>query len=247
MSTRSESLSSTVVPTPLARSSRPTMFPNRPKPAMMTGVLLVDPVGLARRALRGPDPGPDHPLEEQHEQRARGHREGHHRDQGIGHRRGRSSPSCRRRRRGARTPNSPTWGSEKAKSSPWSVPMRNSRARRTEDRELDREDADHQPGDRARPGRQQAEVDRGADRDEEEAQQEPLERLDVALQLVAVLAVGQDDAGEEGAQRGAEAHAGHEEGDADDQEQRRGGEELPQAGAGPPPGARAGPGSGRPG
>ena len=46
---------------------------------------------------------------------------------------------------------------------------------------------------------QQLEVDAGAHRDEEQPQQQPLERLDVAFQLVPVFAVGQHHASQEGA------------------------------------------------
>ena len=49
----------------------------------------------------------------------------------------------------------------------------------------------------------QAEVDLRADRDEEQAEQQALERLDVGLELVAVLAVGEHHAGEERAERRA--------------------------------------------
>ena len=45
----------------------------------------------------------------------------------------------------------------------------------------------------------------GADRDEEQPEQQALERLDVALELVAVLAVGEHHAGEERAERRATA------------------------------------------
>ena len=43
-------------------------------------------------------------------------------------------------------------------------------------------------------------VERHADGDEEQAEQQPLERLDVRLQFMPVLAVGEQHAGEEGAQ-----------------------------------------------
>ena len=43
------------------------------------------------------------------------------------------------------------------------------------------------------------------DRDEEQAQQQALERLDVGLELVAVLRVGQQHAGQERAQRHRQA------------------------------------------
>ena len=60
-------------------------------------------------------------------------------------------------------------------------------------------------GDDQRLLEQQAEVGRHADRDEEQAEQQALERLDVGLELVAVLAVGEQHAGEEGAERHRQA------------------------------------------
>jgi hypothetical protein len=55
-----------------------------------------------------------------------------------------------------------------------------------------------------------------------------LERLEVALELVAELARGEHHAGEEGAERRREPDARHEQRDADDEEERRGGEHLAQ-------------------
>ena len=49
--------------------------------------------------------------------------------------------------------------------------------------------------------RDDVEVERHADGDEEEAEQHVAERLDVLLDLVAVLGLGDQHAGEEGAQR----------------------------------------------
>ena len=76
----------------------------------------------------------------------------------------------------------------------------------------------------------QPEVDLRADRDEEQAEQQPLERLDVGLELVAVLAVGEHHAGEERAERGRQPDLLHEQRDADHDQQRGGGERLAQPG-----------------
>ena len=62
--------------------------------------------------------------------------------------------------------------------------------------------AEHQQ----RLAREQAEVDRHADRDEEEAHQQALERLDVGLERVAILGAREQHAGEERAER--HRHAG---------------------------------------
>ena len=48
-------------------------------------------------------------------------------------------------------------------------------------------------------------IDGHADRDEEEAEQQPLERLDVDLDVVAVLGLAEQEAGEERAERGRQA------------------------------------------
>ncbi len=75
-------------------------------------------------------------------------------------------------------------------------------------------------------------VDRGADRDEKQPEQQTFERIDIALELVAVLARREHDAGQERAQRGREPHAAHEQRDADDQQERGGREDLAQPRAG---------------
>ena len=53
--------------------------------------------------------------------------------------------------------------------------------------------------------RDQAQVEQHADRDEEQPEQHVAERLDVLLDLVAVLGLGDQHAGEEGAQRQRQA------------------------------------------
>ena len=72
----------------------------------------------------------------------------------------------------------------------------------------------------------QRQIGRHADRDEEEAEQQALERLDVGLQLVAVFGLRQQHAGHEGAERRRQARDGREQGGAGDDEQRDGGEDL---------------------
>ena len=116
--------------------------------------------------------------------------------------------------------NSPTCGRAKASSSAWSVPSRKSFASAKRMANFKAIDADHQPRDQERLRQDQGEVDRRADGEEEEAEQQPLERLDVALQFVAVLAVGEHHAGQEGAQRRAQPHLVHQQRNADHQQQR---------------------------
>ena len=97
------------------------------------------------------------------------------------------------------------------------------------------------------PGRasQQAEVDRHADGDEEEAEQQALERLDVGLERVAVLGAREQHAGEERAERHRDAGQRHQLRDADDEQQRERGEHLADVGGGDDAQDRAASGSGR--
>jgi hypothetical protein len=73
---------------------------------------------------------------------------------------------------------------------------------------------------------EQGEVDRHADRDEEEPEQEALERLDVGLERVAILAAREQHAGQERAERHRDAGELHHLGDADDEQQRERREDL---------------------
>ena len=63
------------------------------------------------------------------------------------------------------------------------------------------DDAEAQRGDQFRPGREDAEVEAGADRHEEEAEQQPLEGLDRHLDLAPELRFGEQQPGQEGAER----------------------------------------------
>ncbi len=71
-----------------------------------------------------------------------------------------------------------------------------------EHRDFHRDQREDETGDEQRISRQQPEIDAGAHRDEEQAEQQPLERLDVAFQLMPEFAVGQHDSGEERAECG---------------------------------------------
>ena len=78
----------------------------------------------------------------------------------------------------------------------------NGKAERHQHQPLEHHQADHQGRDQQRVLGKQPEVDAGAHRHEEEAEQQPLERFYVCLQLVAIFAVRQHHAGEEGAKGG---------------------------------------------
>ena len=70
------------------------------------------------------------------------------------------------------------------------------------------------------------EVDAHAHRDEEQPEQQALERLDVGLELAPVFALGQQHAGQKGAERHRQADRLHQRGGGHHQQQGRGGEDL---------------------
>ena len=86
---------------------------------------------------------------------------------------------------------------------------------------LSAEQAQRQREDHERLRGEQAQVRRHADRDEEQAEQQALERLDVGLELVAILAVGEQHAGDERAERHREARTFEQQRGAEHDEQRR--------------------------
>ena len=125
--------------------------------------------------------------------------------------------------------NSPPCARAKEKRRFWSVPMRKTLPRTSNTTSLTSDEG----GDEAQQGSQlaadQLEVDGRSDRDEEQPEQQALERLDVALELVAVLGVGEHDAGDEGPEGGAQPDLRHQERDPDHEEQGARREHLPQA------------------
>ncbi len=68
--------------------------------------------------------------------------------------------------------------------------------------DLDAEDQHHQRGDAQGLGHHHRKGDPHADRDEEQAEQQAFERLQIAVEFVAIFAVGQEHAGEEGTEAG---------------------------------------------
>ena len=80
--------------------------------------------------------------------------------------------------------------------------------------------------------RSKVEIDASADGDEEEAQQQALDRIDIAFQFVPIFAGRKNDTRHEGAERRGEAHKRHQQGDADHDQQGSAGEQLTQAGGG---------------
>src|SRR5882757_4876668 len=76
----------------------------------------------------------------------------------------------------------------------------------------------------------QAQIGRHSHGDEEQAQQQSLEGLDVRLEFVAELAVGEQDAGEKRTERHRQAHLTHQERSADDHQESRRSERFGNAG-----------------
>ncbi len=103
---------------------------------------------------------------------------------------------------------------------------------RPQHQSLHRIERDDQPHDEQRLFAQHREIGAQADRHEEEPQQQPFERLNRGLDLVAVLGLGKQHPGEEGAERHGKPDGLEAERDPKHQEQRERGEDLAQARAG---------------
>ncbi|MNI33223.1 hypothetical protein D3C73_871590 [compost metagenome] len=97
--------------------------------------------------------------------------------------------------------------------------------------ELHHQQDRHTRGDHPRFGGDAVQVDAHAHGDEEQAQQQTLERLDLRFQLVPEFRIGQQHAGQERPQAGAQAGFLHEPGGAQHHQQRGGGEHFRAAGA----------------
>ncbi len=101
--------------------------------------------------------------------------------------------------------------------------------------ELDRNDAADEGDNRQGPVQDQAKVDGCSDGDEKQTEEDPLEGFDIAFQFVTVLAVRQDDTGQECPEGGAQSHQFHEVRRGHHDEQGGGREEFPQMNAGDEP------------
>ena len=89
-----------------------------------------------------------------------------------------------------------------------------------QDRHLDHDQAQHGPDDQHGVGDQQGKVDPHPHRHEEQPHQQPLERLQIGLQLVAKLGIGQHDAGDKGAKGRRQADQQHQKPDAQHHQKR---------------------------
>ncbi|MNX50812.1 hypothetical protein D3C86_814540 [compost metagenome] len=190
------------------------------------GLLVFGLVGLVAVV----EPGLDHPIVEDQQERRQRHRERHHQGQQrdgvtgqhlvLGGKReqheGELPPLCQRQGEG------PTLARRDA----------NDQAEHHQHPPFQEHQPYHQGWNEQGMGGKEAKIDASPHRHEEEAEQQPLERLYVRLQLVAILAVRQHHAGEEGAKGGGEPHRLHQHGDGDHQQQGGGDEDLPHVGLG---------------
>ncbi len=116
-------------------------------------------------------------------------------------------------------PNSPAWLSSRPRRRLRAQLLPNASARPAISNDLDGDhrhrNADHEQGLRG----DQAQVEQHPDRQEEQAEQDRAERLDVAFKLVPVGRFGEHHAGDEGAQRDRQMQQVHDRGRSDDREQ----------------------------
>ena len=107
--------------------------------------------------------------------------------------------------------------------------MHPEKQRQTEqDRRLDRNDRDRKGHHGAPLPGQHVKIDSSANRNEKQAQQQPLERLDIRFQLVPEFTVGQHHTGQEGTQRRRQVYQAHESSNPDYQHQSSGREHFAQ-------------------
>ncbi len=108
------------------------------------------------------------------------------------------------------------------------LPLRHAErpGQRDQHRELDADESGDEQQQQARMAGDLAEVYRHADGDEEEAEQQALERLDVGLQRAPVLGTREQHAGDERAERHRQSGEAHQLGDAEDEQQCERGEDL---------------------
>ena len=92
-----------------------------------------------------------------------------------------------------------------------------------------RQETDQQNNDTQRMGHESAEVNRHADADKEQPQQQPFKRLDIALQRMTILGAGQQHPGEKRPHRHRQPDFLQQQSKAEDQEQRHGAEHFAQA------------------
>ena len=98
-----------------------------------------------------------------------------------------------------------------------------------EDGEFHQHNPDHQPDNQQRLAQDQGKVNRRAHGNKKQPQQQALEWLNIAFQLVAVFATRQHNTGQKRAQRRAQAHLRHQQRCANHQQQGRRREDFPHS------------------
>ena len=181
-------------------------------------------VGLLRLAVERRDLGA-----QAHEQRRRGHRERHDQHQQIALRR--IDQAVRRGEREHDERELAALREDRGERDRLRVVVARDAARdRIQQHGLDDAAAPtQQHADELRLAHDHLDVERHADADEEQPEQQALERLDLRLDLVAVFRVGEQHAGEERAERHRDAGELHQPRGADHDQQRRRGEHLGRA------------------
>ena len=187
---------------------------------------LGDLVGLALLILR--IAWHDHPVIDDKEYRSQQHGQGHDqkkligdrcRDDGVGHREGQKHEAELAR----------LCQSETEKPFVCALQLENP-PQDQKHQHLDQDKPDGHGEDRAEIVPQKGEVDARPHGHEEKTQKQTLERVDVGFKFVTVFAVGQNDAGKEGAECGREADQRHQERNADHDHQCGSREKLAKLG-----------------
>ena len=211
----------------LANSRRPMIWPKRPKPAMITG-LSCSGIASSGRCWR---------------KRGASHRSCSTSSKGVATIDSATTTISSDEVAGGKTPavaaapkttkaNSPPCDNKKANSACCPRGMPKALAEQVQGADLQRQEQQHQPQHQQRLRQQYAEIDRHADRDEKQAEQQTLERLQVGFQRVPVFGIGQQHAGQEGAERHRHADRLHQQADRDHQQQCEGGEDFAHPGVG---------------
>ena len=141
--------------------------------------------------------------------------------------------------------NSPPGPSSRPISTATGHDRRNSLAKTDDQQRLDDDQADDAAGEQQRLAQQLAHVDVHADGEEENAEQQALERLDGRFDRLAVFGLGEQQAGDEGAERHRQAGLIGDDAGGDDDEQDGGDEQLAWSASSPPAGTAAAAARGR--
>ena len=132
-------------------------------------------------------------------------------------------------------PNSPPWPRIRPHPPRNCGRQANGPAQKADDDRLPDQQAGDDAEDRQPLGDDHPEIDHHADRHEEQAEKQPAKRPDIGLDLMPVLGLGEQQSGEEGAQRHGEADQGEDPARTQYDQQGGGNEQLGAAGRGDQP------------